>query len=77
MVNKAVLTVGRILNILLGWAVPSLRMVNAANVAAISHAPKYSNKKVRETLGMDFIPVEQAIAFHLNNYKEDQHLTAK
>ncbi len=76
-VNKAVLTVGRILNILLGWAVPSLRMVNAANVAAISHAPKYSNKKVRETLGMDFIPVEQAIAFHLNNYKEDQHLTAK
>ena len=66
------LKIGYILNLLLGWLVPSLKIVNKANISAATDFVPLSNKKVKELLGWDFIPINESIDFHLSNYLADK-----
>lgn len=66
------LNAGRWANILFGWLIPPLRMVTKTNIEAISHLHTVSNKKIKETLDYQFIPVTESIDFHLNNYMNDK-----
>ena len=71
-ISKSVLNFGRILNLLLGWLIPSLRMANKANIEALTSESKISNKKIIDQLQYQFIPVEESIDFHLNNYIQEK-----
>ncbi|WP_300675559.1 NAD-dependent epimerase/dehydratase family protein [Soonwooa sp.] len=72
LVSKSVLNIGRTLNALFGWLVPSLRMANKVNIEAITTDSKLSNKKIKKQLNFDFIPVSESFDFHLKNYTQDQ-----
>ncbi|MFC3161146.1 Nucleoside-diphosphate-sugar epimerase [Chryseobacterium arachidis] len=68
------LNLGVFANVLLGWLIPPLRMVTRSNVKAISSMNIVSNKKIKEKLNYQFIPLTESIDFHLNNYITDQKL---
>jgi possible nucleoside-diphosphate-sugar epimerase len=72
LVPAVALKIGYILNLLLGWLVPSLKIVNKANISAATDFVPLSNKKVKELLGWDFIPINESIDFHLSNYLADK-----
>ncbi|UOE37271.1 NAD-dependent epimerase/dehydratase family protein [Chryseobacterium oryzae] len=75
--SKSLLNFGRILNILFGWLVPSLRMITKTNIDAITTMTVISNHKIKEKLNYQFIPIKESIAFHLNNYINDKKLNTK
>ena len=68
---KWVLYAGYILNLLLGWLIPALRMLNKVNLESITGTRIVSNVKIRERLNTSFIPVRESLEFHLNNYLSD------
>jgi hypothetical protein len=68
------LKLGVVANMLFGWLIPGLRMVTRSNVEAISRMKVVSNKKIKERLGYEFIPLEDTIDFHLKNYINDKKL---
>lgn len=70
-VPDALLKAGVYLNFMLGWLVSSLQMATKVNVKSVTELHKISNKKIKEKLNYEFIPVEESLAFHLNNYKEE------
>ncbi|WP_312090771.1 NAD-dependent epimerase/dehydratase family protein [Chryseobacterium sp.] len=76
-ISKSLLNFGRILNILFGWLVPSLRMITKTNIDAITSMTVISNHKIKEKLNYQFIPIKESIAFHLNNYINDKKLNTK
>ncbi len=73
MIPKFLLSLGYFLNLILGWAIPPLRMMNRVNIEAVSNSDYVSNKKIREKLGFEFIPVNESIDFHLQNYIKDKN----
>lgn len=60
------------LNSILGWLISPLKMANKVNVQSVTEFNKISNKKVKEKLNYEFIPLEESLAFHLENYKKDR-----
>ena len=66
------LNFGRILNFLLGWLIPSLKMISKPNIEAVSTFSKLSNKKLLKIIDYKFIPIQESVDFHLKNYKEDK-----
>lgn len=66
------LGVGRVLNFFFGWFFPSLKMANRVNIESVCTFPTFSNRKVKETLNTEFIPVLESLDFHLKNYLSDQ-----
>ncbi|MDV3952243.1 NAD-dependent epimerase [Elizabethkingia anophelis] len=58
----------------LGFLIPPLKMLNKANIEAITAHNKISNKKIKDQLGYQFIPLDESIDFHLNNYIKDKKL---
>ncbi|WP_370896960.1 NAD-dependent epimerase/dehydratase family protein [Chryseobacterium gossypii] len=68
------LNLGRIANFLLGWLIPKLRIITKSNIESVSSFNTISNKKIREKLDYQFIPVEKSVDFHLNNYINDKKL---
>lgn len=72
--SQALLTTGRMANILLGWLIPKLRMVTKSNIESITSFNTISNQKIKEKLNYQFIPVKNSIDFHLNNYINDKKL---
>lgn len=75
--SKSTLMIGRIANILFGWAIPMLRMATKTNIDAVSSFNIISNQKVKERLDYKFIPVKESIDFHLNNYINDKKADKK
>ena len=73
-IPKFVLTFGRIFNILFGWLIPELRIINKVNADTISTLSNVSNKKIKEKLGFEFIPVSESIDFHFENYISDHKI---
>lgn len=71
-ISKSILNVGKALNFLLGWLIPSLKMANKVNIEAITSESKISNKKIKKQLDYQFIPVMESLDFHLKNYIQDQ-----
>ncbi|GEN68754.1 NAD-dependent epimerase/dehydratase family protein [Chryseobacterium rhizosphaerae] len=72
--QESLLNLGRIANILLGWLIPKLKMVTKSNIEAISSFNTISNQKIKDKLKYQFIPVQESIDFHLNNYINDKKL---
>ncbi len=70
--SKSILNIGNAFNILLGWAVPKLRMLNTTNIEAVTTFTDVSNKKIKSRLNYHFIPVTESIDFHLDNYIKDK-----
>lgn len=52
----------------LGFLIPPLKMINRPNIDAVTTNNRISNKKIREKLNYSFIPVDESLEFHLNNY---------
>ena len=69
-VSKSLLDFGRMLNFLLGWLIPPLKMANKTNIESITTFSNISNQKIKEKLDYQFIPVEESLAFHYNNYRK-------
>ena len=65
---NVVLKVGFYLNLLFGWLFSPLKMANKVNVQSVTEFNKISNKKIKEKLNYQFIPLEESLAFHLENY---------
>ena len=72
--SQAKLNAGRIANILFGWLIPKLRIVTKSNIESITSFNTISNQKIKEKLDYQFIPVQESIDFHLNNYTNDKKL---
>lgn len=68
------LNAGRIANLFLGWLIPKLRIVTKNNIESITSFNTISHQKVKERLNYQFIPVEDSIDFHLENYINDKKL---
>lgn len=66
------LQVGRIINLLFGWAFSNLKMMNKINIEAVTSHNVISNKKISTLLRFQFIPVQDSLYFHLNNYLQDK-----
>ena len=71
--SKSILNIGYILNILLGWLIPGLRMLSKVNLETVTSNPVISNNKIRQELDYQFIPVFESLDFHLKNYILDHH----
>ena len=69
---NVVLKVGFYLNLLFGWLFSPLKMANKVNIKSVTEFNKISNKKIKEKLNYEFIPLEESLAFHLENYKKDR-----
>jgi len=72
--SQSILNIGRWLNIFFGWLIPQLKMATKTNIEAVTSSSVISNKKVKDTLDYQFIPVQESIDFHLNNYINDKKL---
>lgn len=70
--SKFQLNVAWWLNNLLGWLVPPLRIVTKRNIQSITTLNTISAQKIIERLNFNFISVKDSIAFHLENYLQDQ-----
>ena len=67
-IPNGLLKVGVFLNTILGWLISPLKMANKVNVQSVTEFNKISNKKIKEKLNYEFIPLEESLAFHLENY---------
>jgi nucleoside-diphosphate-sugar epimerase len=72
LVPKGLLKTGVFLNSILGWLISPLKMANKVNVQSVTEFNKISNKKIKEKLNYEFIPLEESLAFHVENYKKDR-----
>lgn len=69
-VPEFVLKGAYILNLMLGWLVPALRMVNKVNIKAVTEFTPISHQKIVKELDYSFISVEESLDFHLKNYQD-------
>lgn len=67
-VPNGLLKTGVFLNSILGWLISPLKMANKVNVQSVTEFNKISNKKIKEKLNYQFIPLEESLAFHVENY---------
>lgn len=72
--SKGILNTGRWLNFFFGWLIPQLKMATKTNIASVTSTSIISNQKVKEALNFEFIPVQESVDFHLNNYINDKKL---
>ena len=71
-IPNGLLKVGVFLNAILGWLISPLKMANKVNVQSVTEFNKISNRKIKEKLNYEFIPLEESLAFHVENYKKDR-----
>lgn len=74
---KWILNVGYVLNLLLGWLIPPLRLLNRINIQAVTSHHLLSNNKIKDRLDYQFIPITESIDFHLKNYIKDHQKSSK
>lgn len=72
-ITKTMLKIGRFLNIITGGMLPGLRMLTAPNIGFLTAFPKISHEKVATLLNFTFIPVEESILFHLDNFLSEKN----
>ena len=70
--SRSILNIGRWLNIFFGWLISQLKMVTRTNIESVNSFSTISNQKVKNTLDYTFIPVQESVDFHLNNYINDK-----
>ncbi len=69
--SDKLLNAARFLNVF-GFIFPRLKLMNKANINAVTSNINITNQKIRRRLNFDFIPVKESIDFHLENYLADQ-----
>jgi len=69
-ISNSILDLLPFFSVIFGWFIPILKLGNKTNVETIKSDSKITNKKIRETLGYEFIPIDESVDFHLKNYKE-------
>lgn len=69
---KSILTFGRVANILFGWLIPAIKIVNKTNIESITTFTAISNQKIKREINFQFTTVQESIDFHLNNYINDK-----
>ena len=69
-ISNSILDLLPFFSAILGWFIPILKLGNKTNVETIKSDSKISNKKIRETLNYEFIPIDESVDFHLKNYAE-------
>lgn len=69
-IPNSILDLLPIFSTLLGWLIPILKLANKTNVETIKSDSKITNKKIREKLNYEFIPIDESVNFHLKNYAE-------
>lgn len=74
---KWILNVGYVLNLLLGWLISPLRLLNRINIQAVTSHHLLSNNKIKDRLDYQFIPITESIDFHLKNYIKDHQKSSK
>lgn len=74
-IPKFILNIGFVFNLFLGWLIRFLKMMNKINIKAVTSHQIISNKKIKEELDYQFIPISESLRFHLKNYISD-HKTA-
>ena len=74
---KWILNVGYVFNLLLGWLIPPLRLLNRINIQAVTSHHLLSNNKIKERLDYQFIPITESIDFHLKNYIKDHQKSSQ
>lgn len=74
---KWILNVGYVLNLLLGWLITPLRLLNRINIQAVTSHHLLSNNKIKERLDYQFIPITESIDFHLKNYIKDHQKSSQ
>lgn len=67
----ALLNFSRVFSVF-GFLIPALKMLNKANIEAVTTNHGMSNEKIKSALHFDFIPITESIDFHLNNYFKDK-----
>lgn len=70
-IPNGLLKAGVFINAIFGRFISPLRMANKVNVKSVTEFNKISNKKIKEKLNYEFIPIEESIAFHLENYRKE------
>lgn len=71
-ISAYLLKILEFLALFLSWLIPKLKMVNSENIKSVSTFTPISSEKIQKQLGMEFIPFEESISFHLKNYEEDR-----
>lgn len=71
-ISKVILNIGYAVNVLFGWLFPKLRIMSKVNLEAVTSHHIISNKKIRQELDYQFIPVFESLDFHLKNYISDK-----
>lgn len=74
---KWILNVGYVFNLLLGWLIPPLRLLNRINIQAVTSHHLLSNNKIKDRLDYQFIPITESIDFHLKNYLKDHQKSSQ
>ena len=74
---KWILNVGYVLNLLLGWLISPLRLLNRINIQAVTSHHLLSNNKIKDRLDYQFIPITESIDFHLKNYLKDHQKSSQ
>ena len=74
---KWILNVGYVFNLLLGWLITPLRLLNRINIQAVTSHHLLSNNKIKDRLDYQFIPITESIDFHLKNYIKDHQKSSK
>lgn len=70
--SKAFLKLGYASNILLGWLIPKLKIMNKVNLETVTSRNMVSNQKIKKKLDFQFISVFESLDFHLKNYISDK-----
>lgn len=71
LVSNRLLTLARVFSIF-SFLISKLKMVTKSNIEAITTMTKISSTKVQKELDLTFIPLEESIDFHINNYIQDK-----
>lgn len=74
---KWILNVGYVLNLLLGWLISPLRLLNRINIQAVTSHHLLSNNKIKDRLDYQFILITESIDFHLKNYLKDHQKSSQ
>ncbi|MPT32284.1 NAD-dependent epimerase/dehydratase family protein [Epilithonimonas hungarica] len=69
-ISNSILDLLPFFSMIFGWFIPILKLGNKTNVETVKSDSKITNKKIRETLGYEFIPIDESVDFHLKNYTE-------
>lgn len=69
---KVILNIGYALNMVLGWLIRPLKIINKVNIESVTSHTITSNDKIKDFLDYQFIPVNESLDFHLKNYISDQ-----